>query len=191
MPKESEYEFLQNIDATGFQLFCGITEPQIGQLLEFAKTDPLVLKNTDDVERFKDREAFSRWRAKDRTIYVVTDEAQNLKGIIWFGPSPLPERNYTSALNPEEYKISLAMRLYGDDIRGQHLSNQFFLPAMRHYIQNFPEENMSGMWLKTSASNFAAQGAAIKAGFKTVTAPNEKGKIIMVASVDDLVKYVK
>ena len=63
----------------------GITLRQIGELIKFSNTDPIILSTTRDEERFTDKAAFDTWYQKLRKVYTLVDEHKKLLGIIWFG----------------------------------------------------------------------------------------------------------
>lgn len=150
----------------------GITEKQIEQLINFANTDPEVKKFTSDSNRFRDREAFDKWRKKDRVVYTLTDKSGDLLGILWFGKKSLPI-GFSEKFDPKDYTITFAIRTYGD-ARGKGLAKPFMRQVFNHFS---PKQ---GVWLETSIDNKPALVVYERFGFKQVTDPDEEGKILMV-----------
>ena len=66
----------------------GLSEKQISQLIEYAATDE-GLKFTSDPKRFKDKESYDEFSKEIMAYYALTNEADDLLGIIWFHDLPL------------------------------------------------------------------------------------------------------
>lgn len=141
----------------------GITEAQIKQLIEFATSDPEVIRFTSDPERFKDRAAFDLWKQTRADIYTLSDNNGDLLGIIWFEKKPLE-----SML---DMNTTFAIRVYGD-ARGKGLAYSFMEQAFRDY-------GAKKVWLRTSADNPSAINLYTKFGFRIVSKPDSNNKIVM------------
>jgi ribosomal protein S18 acetylase RimI-like enzyme len=147
--------------------FCkGISMDQINQLVNLSNdvTDLSVSKFTSDNIRFSDKKSFDKWFQKGRTIYTVTD-GENLVGIIWFGKKKIPLTSYS-------HNITFAIRIY-PKARGKGLSSKFMDYALKSY-------KPSKTWLECSADNISAVKLYSKFGFKKITSPDSKNKIIMI-----------
>lgn len=155
----------------------GITEKQIEQLINFANTDPEVKKFTSDSKRFRDREAFDKWRKKDRVVYTLTDKSGDLLGILWFGKKEIPRKDFTLKFNPQDYKVTFGIRTYGK-ARGKGLARPFMLKAFNYF------SSKEGVWLETSGDNIAAVRAYTNFGFQKITEPDVNGKILMILPKD-------
>ena len=153
-----------------FKFKKGISEFQIKQLVKYAQTDPEVIKFTSDPTRFKDIETAKKW-LKNVTVYTLTND-YDLLGIIWFHVLPLPKREFTTIVNPSDYPITFAIRLYGQ-ARGKGFSFDF----MRRAFDDFGKQNV---WIETSVDNFPTIHISQKFGFKQISQPDERGKIIMI-----------
>jgi len=140
----------------------GISEKQIGQLIEYSSTDELVGKFTHDRERFGSREAFGEWLKKGRDIKVMTNDKGDLLGIFWYGFKEMP-------LGDKNYDTTFAIRIYGE-ARGKGLGLDFMKKSLKE----------RGIWLKISDDNLAAKALYFKFGFRQVSEPDENNKIIMV-----------
>src|SRR3989344_5391173 len=79
----------------------GLTKEQIKQLLQYTKEDAAVQKYTSDATRFVSQNSFDKWISKEKFIYTLTDNEQNLLGIIWFSKKEF-----------EKYPFTFAIRLY-------------------------------------------------------------------------------
>ncbi len=147
----------------------GILDCQIQQLIDYSQTDSDVKKFTSDPKRFADKNAFSQWQQQGRIIYSLTNDHQNLLGIIWFGQKDPP-------LNiPANF--TFAIRIYGS-ARGQGLSQEFMKIAFTDLLKNQKDSKITGFWLETSSDNFAAIHTYEKFGFQTID--QQDGKNLMV-----------
>lgn len=163
---------IQSTSGEEFFVNVGTTEKQIGQLINFANTDPEVRRFTSDPKRFRDRKAFDRWRKKGRVIYTLTDENDDLLGIIWLGKKEIPQRDFTENFDPQDYKVTFGIRIYGA-ARGKGLARPFMAETFNHF-------SPKGVWLETSGENIAAVRAYTNFGFRKITEPDESGKILMI-----------
>ena len=143
---------------------------QIDQLVEYSKTDPEVIKFTSDPKRFKDSETAKKW-LKNVSVYTLTD-GKNLMGIAWFHILPIPERKFTIKLNPNDFSLTYAIRIYGE-ARGKGLGVKFMKDA-------FDDYKPKNLWGQISSENIPSIKLAEKFGFKKVSEPDQRGKIIMV-----------
>lgn len=159
----------------------GITLRQIGELIKFSNTDPIILSTTRDEERFTDKAAFDAWYQKLRKVYTLVDEHKKLLGIIWFGNKLMPKNtHYSSSLDTSHYAITFAIRLYGN-ARGKGLSKNFIDKAWGMYCESeeYLRNPNKGIWLETNINNFPAISAYKKIGFVLVSKPDDKGRVIM------------
>ncbi len=149
----------------------GITDPQIDQLVEYSKTDPTIIKFTSDPIRFKDKITANQWLA-NVVIYTLSDQDGNLVGITWFDPKALPKREFTVKINPADFPLTFAIRIYGE-ARGKGQSTDFMKKSFEDY-------KPGNVWIETSFDNIPTQKLAEKFGFKQVSDPDQRGKIIMI-----------
>lgn len=185
-----EVQRLEHTACPALRIYQGITDMQVAQLINFTNTDALVQRNTSDVNRFKDLRTYERWRSKGRTVYTLADEGQTLLGIIWLGNEPLPEKTFLFPLNLLDFTTTLAMRIYGD-ARGKGIAKAFLIPTLRHFIcQREGSKNSSGIWIETSVDNTPVLRSFSSVGFTQATKQDERKKIIMVASKEDILEYV-
>jgi len=169
----------QTTQELGLKVKEGIAQKQIEQLINFSQKDPEIAQNTSDRQRFASRVEFDKWRAAGRRIYVLEDPAGNLNGIIWFGKKELPCREgFTRKINLRMCTTTFAIRLY-PQARGKGLAFEFMFKSLLldsfHWGQVYPN-----IWLEVRSNNNPAVALYKKFGFRTVTAPDENGKILMV-----------
>ncbi len=159
----------------------GIAEAQVKQLIHYANTDLQVRKFTSDPKRFLDKEEYQKWRKKDRTIYTLSDDTGELFGIVWFGEEEMPEKEFTEPLDRKHWGITFAIRMYGD-ARGKRLSNDFTGKAVDMYKSSadFQKPVNKGIWLETHKDNIPALNSYRKSGFRQVSNPDEKGRVLMI-----------
>jgi RimJ/RimL family protein N-acetyltransferase len=159
----------------------GITDGQIDQLIHYAQTDDGVKNFTSDPKRFASRETFNAWRKPEAVFYTLVDEENRLMGIIWLEELELPEfelpKNIeVSAIDPNDYHTTFAIRLYGK-ARGQGLSSPFTKLALDDYKLNHPEDDI---WLATSPDNIAAINSYKKSGFVELGMRQDGQKLLMI-----------
>lgn len=153
------------------QVKQGITENQRDQLLKFTHSDPQIAKFTSDLSRFKDKTSALKWLDNVR-VYTLTDKANNLIGLAWFHRKPLPEREFIMKLNSSDFPLTFGIRIYGK-ARGKGLSFDF----MKKSFESFKP---GSIWIQTSFDNLPTIKLAEKFGFKKVSEPDARGKIIMI-----------
>lgn len=153
----------------------GITSSQIQDLINYSNTDGLILKTTRDNTRFKDKSAYDSWSKKNRKIYTITDEADKLLGIIWFGVEKIP----SEVSGENKYGITFAIRIYGD-ARGHGNAKPFLQEAFRRYKETseYKENPAKGFWLETNSDNLPAVAAYKRFGFEVIS--EENGRILMI-----------
>ena len=149
----------------------GITDKQINQLIEYSKTDPAVLKFTSDPKRFKNKESAKKW-LEGVTPYTLSDSSGNILGITWFHEKSLPKRVFSENLNSNDFPLTFAIRIYGE-ARGKGHSYDFMK-------KSFEEFKSGNVWVETSFDNYPTIKLAEKFGFRKVSEPDERGKIIMI-----------
>lgn len=181
--KIGSLKLIDNDSSETLTIYKGIRDKQIEHLIHHSNTDSEVICQTSDPKRFKNKETYSEWRKKGRTIYILTDDKDNLLGVIWLGEEKLPEEfEFHSPANSNNYGITFTIRLY-QRARGKHLSRPLTKLVLDHY-KNTEEYNIipnKGIWLETSANNIPAVTSYTKFGFKQFTKPHgERKRIIMV-----------
>ena len=153
-----------------FEIRKGILDKQIDQLIEYSLNDESVGKFTSDRERFKNRQAFEEWQQKGREIFTLNNKNNDLVGIVWTGLKELPEADWTEKFETNKYKLSFSIRIYGE-ARGKGLGVDF----MRKCIGDKKD-----IWLATSNDNIAAKKIYERFGFRQVSKPSDKDKIVMI-----------
>ena len=157
-------------------LFYGITDKQIDQLIEYTNTDPEIQKFTSDLTRFPDRDHFESW-VGNKDIYTLVDLEDKLLGIIWIELKEIPLENFA-----KDYGITLAVRTYGE-ARGQGYFNPFLEVALEHFntFHNYKEISGSkGIWVSISKENTPSQRAFEKFGFRRVENETIPNRVFMV-----------
>lgn len=129
----------------------GITSKQIHQLLSFTKLDPKIKKFTHDLERFKNLNAFKKWKKKGKFIYTLTNVFGDLAGIIWFSREKFQNCKYT-----------FAIRVY-PPARGKGFALNFMQEAFALF-----GKAKEGVWLKVHQKNKVALSLYQKFGFEKV-----------------------
>ena len=152
-----------------FKLKKQLEKKQIRQLLEISQFDSLIKKFTSDEKRFKDLVSFKTWSKHTPDKFVFLDEEDNLIALVWFSHKKMPISGFA------EFNWSLALRVYGE-ARGKGLAKEFLDLALTIFKKQSPDRKI---WLSTSFDNLAAIKTYQKLGFKKVSEPNEKGKILM------------
>lgn len=153
-----------------YHLNFSFTDKQIKQLINYSSTDPLVLQFTSDAKRFKNLSTFEAWLGKNPSYFVFSDKGENLIALVWFSHKKMPISGFA------EFNWSLALRVYGE-ARGKGLAKEFLNLALTIFKNQSPDRKI---WLATSFDNLAAIKTYQKLGFKKVSEPNEKGKILMI-----------
>ena len=153
----------------------GLSDKQIEQLIEYAATDE-GLKFTSDPKRFKSKESFEEFSKEILEYYVLTNEEDDLLGIIWFHDLDL----YLNKENPSDYGISFAIRLYGE-ARGKGLALPFTEEVMADFenSEKYISHPHKKIWLSVSPENEPAVALYRKLGFKDLEINKEHNKLLM------------
>lgn len=167
---------MDNSELGSYTIKKGLSEKQISELIEYAQTDE-GLKYTSDPKRFKDRQSFDNFSKEILAYYVLTNETDDLLGIIWFHDLDL----YLNKENPSEYGISFAIRLYGE-ARGKGLSEPFTNEVLANFKESAEYKNHShkGIWLSVSPENEPAVKLYKNLGFKDLEINKEYNKLLMI-----------
>lgn len=154
----------------------GLSEKQISQLIEYAATDE-GLKYTSDPKRFKDKESYDEFSKEIMAYYALTNESDDLLGIIWFHDLDL----YLNKENPSDYGISFAIRLYGE-ARGKGLAQPFTEEVLQDFYESeeYKKHPHNKIWLAVSPENEPAVKLYHKLGFKDLKIDKEHHKLLMV-----------
>ena len=162
----------------------GITDSQLDQLVEYSKSDPVILKFTSDHIRFKDKTSAMKW-ISSVDVYTLTEKAGNLVGITWFHKKLLPsDRDFTIKLDPTDFPITFAIRIYGE-ARGKGLSEDFMKKSFEKFFSR-PRRSRAldlrglNVWIETSFDNIPTIKLAEKFGFVKASNPDQRRKIIMI-----------
>lgn len=149
----------------------GLTPKQKGQLLHQTKIDQEVHKFTSDSVRFKSRTAINKWFSQEKTVYSLVDWEDNLMGLVWFHQSPLPKADYIKKPG-SGYNSTFAIRMY-QPVRGKGLAKQFMEKTFSHF-------GKKNIWLSVSDDNVPGKKLYEKFGFKQVSNPDHRNKILMI-----------
>jgi GNAT superfamily N-acetyltransferase len=160
----------------------GITDKQIEQLITYSNTDKLTLKYTSDHERFKDRNAYNTWLKKGRVIYTLSSKNGDLLGIVWYGEKHMPkDLIFTKDFDKKAFGNTCSIRIYGS-ARGKGLSVGLMRKTYKDYLKTdkYKINPNKGFWLITFADNSPAIRAYKALGYKTVSEPDGRNRIIMI-----------
>lgn len=164
MRKNKERQNEKEISLIG-KVRKGLSEKNIGQLIEYANNDEEVQRFTSDAKRFKNKESYNEWLKKGRTIYGLVDQEDNLLGITWFGE--------------EGNGFTLAIRTY-EGARHKGFSYNFLKETMNDFMNGdeYKEAENKGWWLETSRDNLHATVLYEKLGFEIDGVGKSPDKII-------------
>ena len=152
----------------------------IHQLFEYTLSDSEVLNNTHDIERFSNQDTLDKWLKKGRDVYILTNNTEELLGIIWFGKKAFPDYILETKFDPTTYRGMFSIRLYGK-ARGVGLGHPFASAVITDYIQssNYQNLNSKGIWLCTNSDNISAIKLYNKLGFQRVAHARDEKEIGM------------
>jgi ribosomal protein S18 acetylase RimI-like enzyme len=144
----------------------GLSEKNIGQLIDYANKDEEVKRFTSDARRFKDRESYEEWLKKGRTIYGLVDGEDNLLGITWFGEE-----------GGEGF--TLAIRTY-EGARHRGFSYGFLKETINDFMggDEYKKAINKEWWLETSKDNLPAIMLYEKLGFQKEREGKSPDKVI-------------
>lgn len=174
-PRSAHFK-MEDATLNPYTIKKGLSNKQIDQLIEYAATDE-GLKFTSDQKRFKDKESFDEFSKGILAYYSLTDDEDNLLGIIWFHDLDL----YLNKEAPSEYGISFAIRLYGE-ARGKGLALPFTEEVMSDFesSEEYKSHPHKKIWLSVSPENEPAVALYRKLGFKDLEVNKEHNKLLMV-----------
>lgn len=154
-----------------YQIKKGLSEKQISQLINFSVSDD-GLKYTSDAKRFQDRESFDEFSKDIIAYYTLSDDEENLVGIIWFHDLDLS--------SDKNYGISFAIRLYGE-ARGKGLAKEFAEKVIEDFKNSdeFKNHPHPKIWLAVSPENEKAVSLYRNLGFKDLEIDKENNKLLM------------
>lgn len=151
-----------------------LTNIQIDELIYYSNTDPLIIANTKDKQRFKDKNTFNKWFKLNKKIYTLEDKQGKLMGIIWFSKEKIPQNDiFITSFETQKYTTTFAIRLY-QKARGKGFSKVF----MREVFEKYG--NADGIWLQTKEENQKNVNLYLSFGFIKVTDANKTGRITMI-----------
>lgn len=153
----------------------GITAKQIDELIEYTNSDSDIAHFTSDLKRFPTKEAFARWR-KDKVLYSLTDDQENLLGFIWFEWKQLSvDGKY------QDFGITIAVRTYSE-ARGKGYFKTFLEKALTDFKNSseYKETKNNKFWVSIAKDNFASQKAFENFGFKKIPNRQDQTRIFMI-----------
>lgn len=157
-----------------------LSQHQIDQLIEYSHNDETIRRFTQDPIRFASRESYDEFVEKNKPfLYALTDNTENLYGLVWFFLMPLPAQNrdFLEEINPEDFPYTMGGRLY-EPFRGRGLGTQFKGESMKLFFEAVGAN--PGIWSETSSDNDRNIKINTNLGFRVVSTPNERNKILMV-----------
>ncbi|HKB88047.1 MAG TPA: GNAT family N-acetyltransferase [Patescibacteria group bacterium] len=162
-----------------FGVSSRISNLQIDQLIYYSNTDSVIRKFTSDAKRFLNRSSYEKWK-KERNVYILSDNSNDLFGIVWFGEKEIPKKKFIYKFDSSKYGITFAVRIYGE-ARGKGLSANFIEEAMRLYkrSEDFKKIKNQCIWLETNKDNLPAINSYKRVGFEQVSEPDNEGRILM------------
>lgn len=165
-----------------FQIKEGITDKQIGQLVEYANTDEQIKALTSDYRRFQTRKMADEWFNEVKPqVYTLSNKNGDLMGIIWFDDLAILKDDYTIKFDVNEYQLTFAIRLYAD-ARGKGLAKIFFQECFRRLKESdyYKKLKHKGLWLTTKPENNNAIALYEKLGFTHVNTSERIGRVLMI-----------
>lgn len=145
-----------------------IPEQYIEQLVQKSR-QPHVMKyegHEDAGGRFKDLKSYREWAgSKERIVYLLLSENDDIGGIIWFG-----ERENPAAPG---YDVTFGIRLYEGYV-GKGLAVPLMQATHADAAKHFPNK---GLWLDYVKGNEAAERTYMKFGYSRIA--EEDGRIVM------------
>lgn len=158
-----------------------LTDSQIDQLIQYTNIDPEIQKNTSDLDRFKNRQSFDLWKKKNRVIYTLVNEQDNLLGIIWFGEKAMPNTKYPDNFDPSKYKATFSIRIY-QEARGKGLARDFMVQTFSEYLSSkeYLCLKSKGIWIIVASDNKVGLKLYEHFGFKTIAKMHPENQEVMI-----------
>lgn len=160
----------------------GLTDNQINQLVDYTNNDLDIQKLTTDKTRFYNFESAKKWfEEKKVKTFVLTDNNQKLLGVIWFHKMDMPKYEYLNNLNPDDFRFTFGVRLYGS-ARGRGLAVDFWQKCWEQFqvTEDYKSSDKKGLWLGTHVDNFKAISLYHKLGFAEVNNSKKDNRVVMV-----------
>lgn len=161
-------------------LYKGISDKQIEQLLAFTNTDQEIKKFTSDLTRFPNKESFDKW-VTDKFLYTLANKEGDLLGLIWFEEKDIPFEVKAEGFDPEDYKITLAIRTYSY-ARGKG----YFAPFLKEVIKQFKQTpeyqtiEKKSLWVSIAKENIISYQAFQRFGFREIENTIPSDRILMI-----------
>lgn len=160
-------------DELRLDIYQGIDDEFIRQLLQVTSTDLAISKHTpDDLERYPALEVAKEHLAS-RYPYILVNQANSeLAGIVWFN-----KRDWT--IEEESPSHTFAIRIY-EGYRGKGLSEEFAKITTEHFMES--NSDVSGLWLTTDVNNLPAIRLYVHNGWWKHSETD--GRITMIYTLD-------
>ena len=163
---------------TEFEVLLGLSSAHIPTLVEYANDarDTAAAAFTSDLKRFGTPEKVEEWLAEERLVYTLVQRGSSrYSGILWLREEMM---KHVSGVHPDvdvkNYKNTFAIRVHGEDTRGQGLAVPFMRLAIPDYIAERRARNANeNIWLATSVGNRPAVHVYEKFGYEHASIDHE------------------
>lgn len=152
----------QNSMQDNISILKDISKSQISQIVSFTKKDNQIKKFTRDRERFYSYKSFISWKRRDKQIYTLCGNNENILGIIWFSGTK-PPKTIKENLSKYSSVFTFAIRLYRP-ARHKGLAAKFMDETFRDFLQN----HKRAIWLSTTKDNQPAVSLYERFGFEKI-----------------------